>query len=87
MSQGFINLTGKPPLMPALSFGYLGSAMAYTERDKSSEELKIYAEKHVSENIQFSAFHLSSGYTLNEKKMKGCSLFGIKKISRIRVFY
>ncbi|NQY81323.1 MAG: glycoside hydrolase family 31 protein [Candidatus Caenarcaniphilales bacterium] len=86
VSQNFINLTGKPPLMPALSFGYLGSAMAYTERAKSSEELKVYAEKHVSENIYPSAFHLSSGYTLNEKNERMQFIWNKEKFPELESF-
>ena len=76
--KNYINLTGKVPLMPGLSFGYLGSAMAYTERDKSSEELISYANKHRSENIYPTAFHLSSGYTLNEKNERMQFLSGMR---------
>ena len=86
VSQNFINLTGKPPLMPALSFGYLGSAMAYTERDKSSEELIEYAERHTSENIYPSAFHLSSGYTLNEKNERMQFTWNEKKFPELESF-
>lgn len=86
VSQNFINLTGKPPLMPALSFGYLGSAMAYTERDSSSKELMRYSERHSAESIFPSAFHLSSGYTLNEKNERMQFLWNEEKFSDLETF-
>jgi alpha-glucosidase len=67
VSQRFIELTGRPNLEPEFIFGYMGSGMAYTEKDKSAEELLNFTKRHQAENIFPTAFHLSSGYTLNEK--------------------
>ena len=67
VSQRFIELTGRPNLEPEFIFGYMGSGMAYTEKDKSTEELLNFTKRHQAENIFPTAFHLSSGYTLNEK--------------------
>ncbi|MFM7458464.1 MAG: TIM-barrel domain-containing protein [bacterium] len=67
VSQRFIELTGKPNLEPEFIFGYMGSGMAYTEKNNSAEELLNFTKRHQAENIFPTAFHLSSGYTLNEK--------------------
>ena len=67
VSQRFIELTGRPNLEPEFIFGYMGSGMAYTEKDNSAEELLNFTKRHQAENIFPTAFHLSSGYTLNEK--------------------
>ena len=67
VSQRFIDLSGKPALEPDFIFGYLGSGMAYTEKDKSAQRILDFTDKHKIEKLSPSAFHLSSGYTLNEK--------------------
>jgi alpha-glucosidase len=67
VSQRFIELTGRPNLEPEFIFGYMGSGMAYTEKNNSAEELLNFTKRHQAENIFPTAFHLSSGYTLNEK--------------------
>lgn len=67
VSQRFIELTGRPNLEPEFIFGYMGSGMAYTEKNNSTEELLNFTKCHQAENIFPTAFHLSSGYTLNEK--------------------
>ena len=67
VSQRFIELTGRPSLEPEFIFGYMGSGMAYTEKNNSAEELLNFTKRHQAENIFPTAFHLSSGYTLNEK--------------------
>lgn len=67
VSQRFIQLSGMPPLEPEFIFGYLGSGMAYTEKDKSAERILDFVDRHKAHGLSPSAFHLSSGYTLNEK--------------------
>ena len=67
VSQRFIELTGRPNLEAEFIFGYMGSGMAYTEKNNSAEELLNFTKRHQAKNIFPTAFHLSSGYTLNEK--------------------
>ncbi len=57
-------LTGFPALPTKASLGYLGSTMAYTERDTGSDEAVLgFADRCNAEDIPLSGFHLSSGYT------------------------
>jgi alpha-glucosidase len=62
----YLNLTGKPVLMPAFSFGYLASGMAYTEDPGSANYISKTLDKFTKLGIKTSAFHLSSGYTLDK---------------------
>lgn len=68
ISSRFQELCGKAPLMPKLSFGYLASGMAYTEVNDAQEAIYSFLENAKKHEINVSAFHLSSGYTLNKGK-------------------
>ncbi|MCH2228001.1 MAG: hypothetical protein MK033_09520 [Candidatus Caenarcaniphilales bacterium] len=70
VSQKYISLSSKPPLMPEFSFAYLASGMAYTERDGSADEINSFIERHEEQDIHPKGFHLSSGYTLNDKNQR-----------------
>lgn len=62
--QRYTAYTGKPPLMPRYSLGYLGSTMYYTELTDASDEAVLgFIDKCGREKIPVSGFHLSSGYT------------------------
>jgi alpha-glucosidase len=67
ITKAFTALTGKPPLMPRYSLGYLGSTMYYTELPERSDlAIQAFIDKCQRENIPVSGFHLSSGYTTAE---------------------
>ncbi len=65
--KGYLDLTGKPVLMPAFSFGYLASGMAYTESENAEKKIEDFYKTANEKDLQASAFHLSSGYLLNEQ--------------------
>eukprot|EP00501_MAST-03F_sp_TOSAG23-6_P000816 GSMAST32.ASY1.ANO1.846.1 assembled CDS len=58
-------LLGPPALPPRYALGYLGSTMTYTDAPDVHRlrEFGTLCEKH---QIPCSAFHLSSGYTLDD---------------------
>ncbi len=64
--ERFSALTGRMPLPPRWSLGYLGSTMSYTEAPDAQEQLKRFVELCERHRIPCDGFHLSSGYTLGE---------------------
>ncbi len=68
--QGYNLLSGRVPLVPKFTLGYLASGMVYTEEDKSSQKIIGMLSKANALNIKTTAFHLSSGYTLDKDKRR-----------------
>jgi alpha-glucosidase len=64
--KNYLKLTGMPALMPECALGYLASGMAYTESENSSEYILRTIDRLSSKKLSMTAFHLSSGYTLDE---------------------
>lgn len=62
--EQYTALTGRIPLPPRWSLGYLGSAMRYTDAPDAQTMLAEFVEKCKRHDIPCSAFQLSSGYTL-----------------------
>ncbi len=63
-------LTGRVPLVPKFTLGYLASGMIYTESDKSAARIVEMLSKANALNIKTTAFHLSSGYTMDKDKRR-----------------
>ncbi|WP_324716881.1 glycoside hydrolase family 31 protein [Carboxydochorda subterranea] len=55
-------LTGRMPLPPRWSLGYLASSMEYTEAPDPGERLEAFARRLAEESIPCDLVHLSSGY-------------------------
>lgn len=68
--SNYLKLTGRPPKWPSYSYGYLSSGMSYTEKDNSQEELLKTFERFENHEVNTSAFHMSSGYTLDDKNQR-----------------
>ncbi|CAF1297154.1 unnamed protein product [Didymodactylos carnosus] len=64
--ERFTNLTGRPPLPPKWTLGYLGSAMKYTDAPNAQEMLAEFVKKCEQTNITCTGFHLSSGYSMSD---------------------
>lgn len=63
--EQYTKLTGRCPLPPKWTFGYLGSAMKYTDAVNAQDMLKKFIDKCSKYNIECTGFHLSSGYSMN----------------------
>lgn len=62
--KNYTDLTGKSVLLPAYAYGYLGSAMYYTEqKERSDQAILEFVSKAEEHRIPCAGFHLSSGYT------------------------
>ncbi|MCX7970030.1 MAG: DUF4968 domain-containing protein [Negativicutes bacterium] len=66
--ERYTDLTGKTAFAPLDSLGYLGSTMYYVELDRDCDDAILdFVDKCQRENLPLSNFHLSSGYTADEK--------------------
>ena len=63
--QQYTKLTGRCPLAPKWTLGYLGSAMKYTDAVDAQIALKKFIDKCSHYKIECTGFHLSSGYSMN----------------------
>ncbi|MEI6055088.1 MAG: TIM-barrel domain-containing protein [Lentisphaerota bacterium] len=69
--ERYTDLTGKTALCPMEGMGYLGSTMYYVELPKNcDDEIISFIDKNIQERIPIDNFHLSSGYTVDEKNGK-----------------
>lgn len=68
--EKFTHLTGRMPIPPRWSLGYLGSTMAYTDMEDAQAQLLGFIEKCQTHRIRCSGFHLSSGYTTDPNTHK-----------------
>jgi alpha-glucosidase len=64
--ETYTHLTGRIPLPPRWSLGYLASGMRYTDAPNAQEMLRQFIEMCHEHAIPCSAFHLSSGYSQAE---------------------
>lgn len=67
ISESLIHLIGSPAIPPRWALGYLGSSMVYTEADDAMVQLNHYLDLLKQYDIPCNGFHLSSGYTVDEK--------------------
>ncbi len=67
----YTDLTGNSAMAPMDALGYLGSTMYYVElEEKCDERILGFVDTCASEGIPVSNFHLSSGYTTDERTRK-----------------
>ncbi|MGO0575521.1 glycoside hydrolase family 31 protein [Ornithinimicrobium panacihumi] len=63
----YTGLTGRPTMLPAAAFGYLGSSMYYSELERHCDEAIIgFVDTARRHGIPLDGFQLSSGYTQQE---------------------
>ncbi|CAM4769936.1 unnamed protein product [Rotaria magnacalcarata] len=63
--EQYTKLTGRCPLAPKWTLGYLGSAMKYTDASDAQTRLKKFVDNCSKYDIECTGFHLSSGYSMN----------------------
>lgn len=63
----YLELTGKPPEWSSYTYGYLGSGMSYTENANSADVLLDTFDSLARKKLGMTAFHLSSGYVMNNE--------------------
>ena len=68
--EQYMKLTGRCPLAPKWTLGYLGSAMKYTDASDAQTALKKFIDKCSQYNIECTGFHLSSGYSMSSNDGK-----------------
>ncbi len=82
----YLELSGKPPLWPSYTYGYLSSGMSYTEENNSQELLLKTFERFEQAQIKTSAFHMSSGYTLDANKQRQQFIWNQEKFPELDKF-
>ena len=65
--QKFSQLTGRMLMPPKWSLGYLASTMTYTEAPDAQQQLESFIDRCREHHIPCDLFHLSSGYSTDEK--------------------
>lgn len=68
--QQYSKLTGRCPLAPKWTLGYLGSAMKYTDASDAQTMLKKFIDNCSKYNIECTGFQLSSGYSMSSNDGK-----------------
>ncbi len=68
--QKFLRLTGNMHLPPRWSLGYLASTMSYTEAPDAQAQLEQFITLCEQHDIPCDMFHLSSGYTTDERGVR-----------------
>ncbi|MBZ0310712.1 MAG: glycoside hydrolase family 31 protein, partial [Anaerolineae bacterium] len=68
--QKFARLTGYMHLPPRWSLGYLASTMSYTEAPDAQAQLDQFIALCEQNDISCDMFHLSSGYTTDERGVR-----------------
>lgn len=58
------DLTGRPPVPPRWTLGYLASTMSYADADDPTAAFRAFVAKLDEHDLPCSAFHLSSGYSM-----------------------
>ena len=61
----YTKLTGRCPLAPKWTLGYLGSAMKYTDAPNAQSMLQKFIGNCAAHGIECTGFHLSSGYSMS----------------------
>lgn len=88
--QNYLNLTGMPALMPDYALGYLASGMSYLENygelEKQDDRVIDTLSRFKENELEASAFHMSSGYILNEKNERHQFLWNQEKFPNPKEF-
>jgi alpha-glucosidase len=88
--QNYLRLTGMPALMPDHAFGYLASGMSYLEnygdQEKQDDRVINTITRFKEEGLEASAFHMSSGYILNEKNERHQFIWNKEKFPNPKEF-
>ncbi|NBC95186.1 MAG: alpha-glucosidase, partial [Deinococcus-Thermus bacterium] len=64
------DLTGRPPVPPRWTLGYLASTMHYTDAEDPAAAFRGFAEQLREHEIPCTALHLSSGYSLGDDGLR-----------------
>lgn len=64
------SVVGTVPRQPAWSFGYLGSAMGYTDDPRGVEALLIFLQECRSHQVVCTGFYMSSGYSMGDDGLR-----------------
>ena len=73
-------LIGRPAVPPVWALGYLASSMTYTDSEKADVELEQFTNRCASYDMPCTAFHLSSGYTMDEDENRNVFTWNLKRI-------
>lgn len=65
-----LDLTGRPPLPPRWTLGYLASTMGYTDAEDPTAAFERFVADLDRHGIGASAMHLSSGYSLSDEGLR-----------------
>jgi alpha-glucosidase len=65
-----LDLTGRPPIPPRWTLGYLASTMGYTDAEDPTAAFEGFAADLERHGIGCSAMHLSSGYSLSDEGLR-----------------
>ncbi len=68
VTRRFLWLTGRPALPPRWSLGFAQTAMAIADAPDAQARMEALIERYRTEQIPLGAFHLGSGYTMQEGK-------------------
>lgn len=75
-----LKVVGTIPIQPSWTFGYMGSAMGYTDDPQAQEALKKFVRRCEEYNVPCSAFHLSSGYTMSDEGLRYVFVWNTKRV-------
>ena len=78
--EKYTRLTGRPAMLPRFALGYLGSTMKYTEAPDAAAQLQGFVELCAKHDIPCDLFHLSSGYTTDERGSRYVFTWNRKKV-------
>ncbi len=88
--HNYLKLTGMPCLMPDYALGYLSSGMSYLEnygeQEKQDQRVINTLKRFKDQNLSSSAFHMSSGYILNEKNERHQFIWNKEKFPNAKEF-
>lgn len=88
--QNYLKLTGMPALMPDYALGYLASGMSYLEnygaQDKQDSRVTDTLTRFKENKLAASAFHMSSGYILNDKNERHQFIWNKDKFPEPKAF-
>jgi alpha-glucosidase len=88
--QNYLKLTGMPALMPDYALGYLASGMSYLEnygaQEKQDDRLVNTLARFKDEKLEPSAFHMSSGYILNDQNERHQFIWNKEKFPNAKEF-
>ena len=64
------DLTGRPPVPPRWTLGYLASTMHYTDADDPAQAFRGFVRQLDRHDVPCTALHLSSGYSLGDDGLR-----------------